>query len=354
MADLITARETKSDRLLSVLAGFQRCLVVTHDNPDPDAIATGWAVHTLIEEKLHIPVRLVGTGGIVRAENRHMVELLQPPIELIDDIEPEPNTATVLVDCGLGTTNHVLTRTGIHPVAVIDHHMNGTRGARLPFKDIRENAAASASIAASYLREQHIDPGPKLASALLYAIRTETCGNETHHSRLDRTIIVWLTSRAEPSLLAEIENAPLSREYYGDLVLAMQSTFLYDDCALCLLPRASGAEIVGEVADMLIRCQGIRRVLCGAIVKDALLLSIRTAKNQEHAAKLLQRTLEGIGGGGGHAHRAGGKIPLVGNRSTKIGEDLENELRVRWLASCGVDRQRGTRLVAKRQIVENL
>jgi hypothetical protein len=105
---------------------------------------------------------------------------------------------------------------------------------------------------------------------------------------------------------------------------------------------------------MLIRCQGIRRVLCGAIVQDALLLSIRTAKNQEHAAKLLQRTLEGIGGGGGHAHRAGGKIQLEGNRSSKIGEELENELRVRWLTACGVDRQRGTRLVAKRQIVENL
>jgi nanoRNase/pAp phosphatase (c-di-AMP/oligoRNAs hydrolase) len=354
MADLKTVRETKSDRLLAVLADFQSCLVVTHDNPDPDAIATGWAVYTLIEEKLHLPVRLVGSGGIIRAENRHMVELLQPPIELIDEIEPEPNSATVLVDCGLGTTNHLLTREGIHPVAVIDHHLNGTRGARLPFKDIRENAVASASIAASYLREQRIDPGPKLATALLYAMRTETCGHETHHSRLDRSIFVWLTSRAEPSLLAEIENAPLTREYYGDLVLAMQSTFLYDDCALCLLPRASGAEIVGEVADMLIRCQGIRRVLCGAIVDDALLLSIRTAKNQEHAAKLLQRTLDGLGGGGGHAHRAGGKIQLIGNRSSKIGEELENELRTRWLTACGVDRQRGTRLVAKRQIVENL
>lgn len=353
MADLKTARETKSDRLLSVLADFQRCVVVTHDNPDPDAIATGWAVYTLIEEKAKIPVRLLGAGGIVRAENRHMVELLQPPIELVDEIEPEPETATVLVDCGLGTTNHLLTREGIHPVAIIDHHLNGTRGAHLPFKDIRENAAASASIAGSYLREQRIEPGPKLASALLYAIRTETCGSETHHSRLDRSIITWLTPRAEPSLLAEIENAPLSREYYGDLVLAMQKTFLYDDAAFCLLPRASGAEIVGEVADMLIRCQGVRRVCCGAIVGDAVLLSVRTAKDAEHATKLLQRALEGIGGGGGHSHRAGGKIPGVGNRS-KIGEDLENELRSRWLTACHIERQRGTRLVPKREIVENL
>ncbi|MGE3780758.1 MAG: bifunctional oligoribonuclease/PAP phosphatase NrnA [Pirellulaceae bacterium] len=354
MPGLRTARRSKSDLLLEVLDDYQRCLIVMHDNPDPDAVATGWAVHTLIVEKLGKPVRLVGGGGIVRAENRHMVELLQPPIELLDEIRPEAGTAAVLVDCGLGTTNHVLTRAAIHPVAVIDHHMNGTRGHRLPFRDIREKAAASASIAASYLREQRIEPGPKLASALLYAIRTETCGNETYHSRLDRSIIVWLTSRAEPSLLAEIENAPLSREYYGDLVLAMQSTFLYGDVAFCLLPRASGAEIVGEVADMLIRCQGVRRVLCGAVVGDAVLLSLRTSKDGEHATRLLQKTLDGLGGGGGHSHRAGGKIPVAGSRGGKVGDDLENVLRTRWLSACGIERQRGTRLVAKREIVENL
>jgi nanoRNase/pAp phosphatase (c-di-AMP/oligoRNAs hydrolase) len=104
---------------------------------------------------------------------------------------------------------------------------------------------------------------------------------------------------------------------------------------------------------MLIRCQGIRRVLCGAVIENDLLLSVRTQKNCGNAAKLLQVTLEGIGGGGGHAHRAGGKIPNVGSRS-KVDEDVENALRTRWMNACGVDRQRGTRLVPKREIVENL
>jgi hypothetical protein len=87
------------------------------------------------------------------------------------------------------------------------------------------------------------------------------------------------------------------------------------------------------------------------VVHSDLLLSVRTKKGAESAAKLLQTTLDGIGGGGGHAHRAGGKIPSVGSR---VGEDLENMLRTRWLGACNVDRQRGTRLVAKREIVENL
>jgi hypothetical protein len=211
--------------------------------------------------------------------------------------------------------------------------------------------AASASIAASYLREQKLDPSSRLATALLFAIRTETRGTETHYSRLDRRVLPWLAERADPSRLAEIESAPLAPEYYSDLVLALQNTFLYDDTAFCLLPRASGPEIVGEVADLLIRCQSIGRVFCGAVVDGDLLLSVRTGHGHEDAAVLSHKTLSGIGRGGGHHRRAGGKVPGVGPRIT---DDLQDELRNRWLATCGVDRQRGTRLVALREIVENL
>lgn len=348
----ITSQARASDRFLSVLAAYDGFLVVAHDNPDPDAIASGWAVCALIEDRLHKPVRLVAGGAIVRAENKHMVELLDPPLCLVNELAPSPGTATILVDSQPGASNHLLTRAGIRPVAVIDHHLNGN-GGNLAFKDVRTDAAASASIAASYLREQRVAPGAKLATALLYAIRTETCGYESCYSALDRSLLPWLTERAEPELLAEIDNAPLPRAYFGDLVLAMQSTFLYDDSALCLLPRAQGAEIVGEVADLLIRCQGIDRVFCGALCGDDLIVSVRTAKDNDSAAKLLEKTLNGLGGGGGHAHRAGGKIPGAG-RAGRISEELQDELRTRWLAATGVDRQRGTRLVARREIVDNL
>ena len=136
-----------------------------HDNPDPDVIAAGWSISCLLEEKLNRPVRIVGGGAIVRAENRHMVELLNPPIELVSEITCAVETAPILVDCGLGTTNHLVTRAGIEPVAVIDHHKSANGARRVPFRDIRTSAAASASIAASYLREQGIDPGMKLATA---------------------------------------------------------------------------------------------------------------------------------------------------------------------------------------------
>ena len=253
------ARTKRPDRLLAVLAGRPRILVVAHDNPDPDAVATGWAVYELVRRKLSTPVRLIGGGEILRAENRHMVKILQPPLELIrrGAVEPDGDTAVVMVDCSAENQNHVLAGKVFRPAAVIDHHLGDTRGGRVEFADVRPRAVASASIAASYLREQHLTPPAALATALQYAVRTETRGNEVRYSRLDRTVIMWLSEWSDPAQLAEIENAPLKPEYFSDLALALQGTFIYGDTALCLLPRASGPEIVGEVADLLIRCEGI-------------------------------------------------------------------------------------------------
>lgn len=342
-----------SERLLGILEGYEQVLVVMHDNPDPDAIASGWAVCRLVVEGIGHPARLIGGGAIVRAENKHLVRLLAPPLELVCELSDSEGTAVVLVDCGLGKSNHLVTRTGIHPVAIIDHHTTDGDAQEVPFCDVRPNVAASASITASYLREQHIEPSKELATAILYAIRSETRGTETRHSRLDRKIISWMTKLADATVLAEIENAPLDRSYYGDLVLAMQNTFVYDDVAVCMLPRASCAEIVGEFADLLIRGNGISRVLCAALVNSDLLLSARTEKGAGSATEILQATLNGLGGCGGHSHRAGGSISNIGS-SGRSREDLQGELRSRWLAACDVDRQRGTRLVARREILENL
>jgi nanoRNase/pAp phosphatase (c-di-AMP/oligoRNAs hydrolase) len=353
MPDLKTAPSLQSERLLQALADYTVVRIVTHDNPDPDAMAAGWGLYTLFQHRLDAEVDLVAGGGIVRAENRRMVELLNPPIRMVDEITDDPHAAIVLVDCGFGTSNQLATRDHLHPVAVIDHHAGGDVSAEIAFDDTRPAVAATATIVGSYLREQGIEPGVKLATAMLYAIRTETCGCETEHSPLDRSIMLWLTSQAEPSMIAEIENAPLERSYFSDLVLGLQGTLLYEDSALCLLPKASGPETVGEVADLLIRCAGVNRVLCGGVIDGDLYLSVRTRPEEEPAVELLQKTLHGIGSCGGHTHRAGGKIPgvAVDGRMT---ESLEQQLRDRWLMACGADGKRAKRLIGLREIVEHL
>ncbi|MCE9557065.1 MAG: DHH family phosphoesterase, partial [Planctomycetes bacterium] len=208
-----------SQRLLKALSGHEPVLIVMHDNPDPDAIAAGWGIYRLVQEKLGVEVRLLGGGAIVRAENRLMVELLKPPLELVDELPSVENAAVVLVDCGLETKNQLYARSSRPAaVAVIDHHVTPTRKRVVAaFRDVRPAVTASATLAASYLREQQVEPGTALATAMLYAIRTETRGARVRYSRIDRSIGLWLTQRADPDLLSQIEQAPLSQAYFGDL-----------------------------------------------------------------------------------------------------------------------------------------
>ncbi|MEW6754265.1 MAG: hypothetical protein AB1505_25270 [Candidatus Latescibacterota bacterium] len=83
------------------------------------------------------------------------------------------------------------------------------------------------------------------------------------------------------------------------------------------------------MADLLIRCQAVERVLCAAAVAGDL------------------------GHGGGHRYRAGGRVagPL---RGEALAPDVPTCLRSRWLAACGLPGQRGVRLVPRRQILAQL
>jgi len=343
----------RSDRLLEAVSGYRHVVVVSHDNPDPDAISTGWAVQWLISQKLSKKVRLISGGAIVRAENRAMVRLLNPPLELVEDIPIRRDTAAVLVDCGTGAGNHLLRSGKLTPVAVIDHHQTSMRNPKVPFCDIRPKVAAAATIAASYLREQKMPPDELLATALLYGIRSETEGIAASHSRLDRSMISWLSHCANPTTLAAIENAPLTRGYFSDLVLALQNTFVYEDAAFCFLPRAEGSETVGEVADLLARAEGVNRVLCAAVNNGDIVVSVRTERNTDRASTLVREVVNGLGQAGGHEHRAGGRIHDFRRHGADT-DDMQQHLRSAWLKACRVQKKRGKRLVALREIVKNL
>ncbi len=110
---------------------------------------------------------------------------------------------------------------------------------------------------------------------------------------------------------------------------------------------------MGEVADLLVRRKGIRRVLCAAAVGEDLLFSVRTTKDAENACQLVVETTDQLGSGGGHDRRAGGKIPGVVRDGT-ISQTLEKEIVTRWLQACQVTDQPPKQLISRRDIVDNL
>ena len=72
-------RNTPFDRLERLLGRFHgryRPLFVCHNNPDPDSLASAYALMHVVEKRLSIQ-GVIGYGGIVgRAENRALMRYL--------------------------------------------------------------------------------------------------------------------------------------------------------------------------------------------------------------------------------------------------------------------------------------
>ena len=113
--------QTQLDRLQKI-AGSGPVLILTHDNPDPDALASGIALATLLKQAWGIPTRLVYSGLIARAENQAMLRLLTPEWEALTDLgDLGAYAALAMVDSQPGAGNNSLP-TGMVPQIVIDHH----------------------------------------------------------------------------------------------------------------------------------------------------------------------------------------------------------------------------------------
>ncbi len=68
------------DRLVEFARGHRRALILTHDNPDPDSLASGVALAWLLGRLAGVEA-VVAYGGIVgRAENRALIKLLRLPV----------------------------------------------------------------------------------------------------------------------------------------------------------------------------------------------------------------------------------------------------------------------------------
>src|SRR6056297_266888 len=77
----VAARRSRSDRFLETLEPFDRVVLSSHINPDPDALASMLGLRAVIEHRRpEVDVTLTLDGMLARAENRAMVELLEIPL----------------------------------------------------------------------------------------------------------------------------------------------------------------------------------------------------------------------------------------------------------------------------------
>ena len=342
----------RSDRFLTGLQSAERVVFVSHVQPDPDSLGSMLGLSHLVEHKLGKPTLITRDGLISRAENRAMVEVLHLDLLRVEDVEWAPGDAVVMVDSQPRTGRHTFAES-VPLYAVIDHHDTPGDLDDVAFTDIRASHGATCTVVTKYLREQDVPIPEKVATALLYGIETELTGYPREAGPSDDDALLFLYPLADKDQIAQIRNARLPHSHFECLLQALQSSFVYDRLIISWVDDLPQPEQAAEVVDFLIRFDKVDWAVCGGVYRDQLILSVRSAIENARAGDILRQVVGKLGKAGGHDRRAGGSIRLPSTAPSAI-EEIQGELRRRFLKALRIEDSRGQRLVPLREMLQNL
>ncbi|MBA4063185.1 MAG: DHH family phosphoesterase [Isosphaera sp.] len=342
----------RSDRFLAGLQYFDRVVLVAHVNPDPDSLGAMLGLAHLVENRLGKPAVLTRDGHVGRAENRAMIDGLGLELVPVDEVAWRPDDAVVMVDSQPRTGRHSFPDS-LPLYAVIDHHDTPGDLSGVAFSDIRATAGATCTVVTRYLTDQAVPIPERVATALLYGIETEITGYPREAGPSDDDALLHLYPLADKDLLAKIRNARLPHSHFEVLLQALQSSFVYDRLIISWVDDLSQPEQAAEVVDFMIRFEEVDWAVCGGVCGDKLVLSVRAAIENAGAGDLLRQVVGKLGRAGGHERRAGGCIRLASTAPSAV-DELQAELRRRFLKAFKIVDTRGQRLVPLREMLENL
>ncbi len=281
--------------------------ILLQPDPDPDGIACGYALRAILGRK-RPTAPLISFGEVQRPENRAMVEAVGIEVRTVTPEDLDEFDGLALLDVQPSVFGDDPPARVRSVDVVIDHHPERT-GYDAVIKDIRSGYGATSTILTEYIRAAGMELGPRLATALLYGIKTDTqlLGRET--SRHDIAAFAYLHALHSPALLRRIERPALPTAGLRALGRALARTHLEDGIHLLVLGRVR-EDVIPQVADMGLQAEGADWAIAAGVVGSNLVFSVRNVGHVRAAGEVVRAVVEGLGVGGGHRSMAKGIIPL--------------------------------------------
>jgi nanoRNase/pAp phosphatase (c-di-AMP/oligoRNAs hydrolase) len=311
-------------KLLAVAKPHEHALVLTHDNPDPDAVASACGLAFLLEHYARVPAQAAYGGIIGRAENKALLKELHLPIQPVGRVETSKFDLVCLVDTQPEVGNYSLASRAA-PELVIDHHPARPASLLSEFHDVGGPAGATSTLVTQYLRAAKLIPPPSLATALFYGIKSDTrdLGREVEGADVD--CYNWLFPHIDKLALSRIEHPHVPARYFAAYHRAYERARLHGNgqAVVVDLGPVYVPEIVPEVAEKLVHLEGLRWSVATGSYEGELYLSLRMNDRRFNAGKLVREICAAFGGSaGGHGAMAGARIPLDGRLQDELSQEL--------------------------------
>ncbi|MEZ5290272.1 MAG: DHH family phosphoesterase [Vicinamibacterales bacterium] len=314
LAELIENRlTTELDRSLTrqrvqqyqrYFSDADRVLILTHHDPDPDAIASGLALRTVLRRTKQTAI--IGTlQPVSRPENQRMLKLLEIGIETVTPDQFSAFEKIALVD----VQPHYFGEALRHADLVVDHHPE-TTGYTAMFKDIRPDYGSTSTIFTEHLRAVDFDISERTATAMLYAIKSDTLFFSRHTNRADLDAFSFLYPLADAGLIRKMEGAEITSERLDYVIKAWQQGRMMEHVFCAFLGEPPREDFIPYVADFYLQLEDVQWTVVSGVVNDQLIVSVRNLGYSRNAGDFVRRWFNDVGSAGGHRTAAKAVVPL--------------------------------------------
>lgn len=295
----------KLDAIRAIIAETDRVLVVIWGNPDPDAIASAYALRSLLKANTE-NYTISYTGEFTRPENVAMVNTLKIPTVKFDQAMIDDKTTVVTVDAQPSFfTNGDSMKIDI----VIDHHprkpMNNPA-----FADIRPTYGSTSTILTEYFRNGGIKMSKRTATALFYGLKVDTNNLQRKVSDADISAFRYLHKIADENIIRNIELSQLPMHTLDSFGVALMKKRAAKDVLFTYMGRADNPDICVHIADFYIKVEGISWAIVSSVSNDKLIVVFRSDGLRKHAGKVASSLFKNLGTAGGHRVMARAEIGI--------------------------------------------
>ena len=240
---------------LKELEVFDKITIQCHDNPDADALASGFGLYIYFKEKKKkVDFLYAGRQKIRKKNLLLMMEKLGIPIRYQEDTDLPIEGLLLTVDCQYGAGN--VTRLPADEIAIIDHHEKEIEDVVL--SEIHPDIGSCSTLVWHMMKEEgfSFEDQIKLGTAFFYGLFSDTNQFAAIYNSLD--IDMRDSVPCEKSLINLFRNSNISLRELEIAGLALINHIYNDDYRYATIKaEPCDPNLLGLISDFLLQVDGI-------------------------------------------------------------------------------------------------
>jgi nanoRNase/pAp phosphatase (c-di-AMP/oligoRNAs hydrolase) len=285
-------------------ADADRVLILLHNDPDPDAIGSGLALRNILHRTKTTAI-LGAMQGVTRPENQRMLNLLDIQIEPVTPASLKEFDRVAMVDVQPHYFAGLVERVDL----VVDHHPEHPGEEASVYKDVRPHYGSTSTILTEHLRSVDADISERTATAMLYAIKSDTLFFNRTTNRADIEAFSYLYPLADAALIRKMEGAEITAERLDYVMKAHTNGRLEGQVYCGFLGSTPREDFIPYVADFFLQLEHVKWTVIAGVVNDTLIVSVRNLGYTKNAGEFVRRFFADIGSAGGHRAMAKAVVP---------------------------------------------